>query len=396
MSKTLGVIQNYNFEEEGEVKRFIENNLSNSDSILEQYMLDLDSGMAAARKIDVEAALSKIVFVYDAGYLDMPWKALWDFVKDKEIEKFIDLKTMDLNGDVELESEYYGSHEISQADLDDLNKTFESKLEDAEFTFIEHPDYVPNLQKFHQLINALNFEQGHFRIYAPTHQGDALYKKSLPTRDIYIEKLDFANQKAYVFIVDFSSKTKKKITKRQKGWILFDSIVNYIQQHTLFKEAELRKAIQDILEEDYRYQYDRTGDFVPPVEVVNTAQRALNAVQANKLVQSAGSNEGSGLQKAKSLVAQEPITHAQLKRMKAFFDNNASLMARERAANRNVNNSAIIQSWELWGGDAGRTWAEREIRKTQSSNQTSKSVRNSDMIARDNRVMSTTNTRTHR
>jgi len=186
------------------------------------------------------------------------------------------------------------------------------------------------------------------------------------------------------------------ISKRQKGWIHFDSIVNYIQQHTLFKETEIRKAIQKILAEDFRYEYNRTSGFVPPIEVINTAQRALNAVKANKLVQSDGSNEGSGLQKAKSLIAKEPVTHAQLKRMKAFFDNNASLMARERAANRNVNNSAIIQSWELWGGDAGRTWVEREIRKTQSSNQTSKEIRNSDMIARDNRIMSTTNTRINR
>jgi hypothetical protein len=396
IAKSLGIIHNYNFDEEGEVKRFIENNLSNASNILENYMIDLDHGMTSARKIEMDQALSEIKFNYNDGYLDLPWKDLWEFLKDKEIEKFSDLKDMDINGEVELENSYYGGHDISKKDLDDLNNTFARKLDEAELTMIEHPDYVTNVQKFNQIINDLKFEGGNFIIYAPTNQGSAIYKKELPTRDIYIEKLDYVNQKAYVFIVDFRGKNKKTISKRQKGWIHFDSIVNYIQQHTLFKEAEIRKAIQKILAEDFRYEYNRTSGFVPPIEVINTAQRALNAVEANKLVQSSGSNEGSGLQKAKSLIAKEPVTHAQLKRMKAFFDNNASLMARERAANRNVNNSAIIQSWELWGGDAGRTWVEREIRKTQSSNQTSKEIRNSDMIARDNRIMSTTNTRINR
>ena len=40
IAKSLGIIHNYNFDEEGEVKRFIENNLSNASNILENYMQD--------------------------------------------------------------------------------------------------------------------------------------------------------------------------------------------------------------------------------------------------------------------------------------------------------------------------------------------------------------------
>jgi hypothetical protein len=160
-----------------------------------------------------------------------------------------------------------------------------------------------------------------------------------------------------------------------------------------FYEAELRKQIQEILSEDFRFLYDK-GTFIPPDNVVKTAQQALSIVQNNKLVQSNGSNEGSGLQKAQSLVAKTPVTHSQLKRMKAFFDNNAQLVSAEKAAGRNSSNSSIIQKWELWGGDAGKSWADSKINSVQSSNKTSKKVRNDDnLFARDNRLMNPLNTR---
>ena len=157
-------------------------------------------------------------------------------------------------------------------------------------------------------------------------------------------------------------------------------------------EKELRKIIRKMLSEDFRYLYD-TNSFTPSREVIQTAQKALQVVQNNKLVQSDASNEGSGLSKAQSLVVAEPMSHSQLKRMKAFFDANYEAVKKEKNAGKNINNSPLIQKWELWGGDAGKNWAEKEIGSTQSSNKTSKKIRNSDMIARDNRIMNPHNTR---
>lgn len=394
MARRIGVSHNYDFSEEGQIKKFIENNFENSEKILSDYMMILDDAMSQAKAKEIKEVTDSIKFKYSDGYLDLPWKELWNLLKDKEINKFIDLKDMEINGELDLENSYYDTPDIKDETVTELNDKFEKNLDDVEFTMGEHPDYFINVQKFNEIISGLKFESGDFEIYAPTHQGHAIYKKNLPQRDIYISKMNFVEQKAEVYIVDFKDKKKTKIFKRQKGWIHFDSIINYVQQYSLFKENELRKAIQSILKEDYRYQYNKT--VVPSNEVSNAAKNALNVVNSNKLIQSTGSNEGSGLEKAKSLINKEPVTHAQLKRMKAFFDNNASVVARERTSNKNINNSAIIQSWELWGGDIGRSWTERELRKIQSSNQTSKEIRNSDMIARDNRIMSTTNTRTHR
>jgi len=161
------------------------------------------------------------------------------------------------------------------------------------------------------------------------------------------------------------------------------------------EEQQIRKAVRKMLSEDFRFMYDKST-FVPSEDVVITVQNALNVVQNNQLVQSDASNEGSGLSKAQSIVSKTPMTHAQLKRMKAFFDNNTQAVTQEKTAGKNINNSALIQKWELWGGDAGKRWAETHMNKIQSSNKTSKKVRNSDMIARDNRIMDPTNTRIHR
>ncbi len=164
--------------------------------------------------------------------------------------------------------------------------------------------------------------------------------------------------------------------------------------HILF-ENKIRKIVREILEEDFRYLYDRNS-FIPTREVIQTATQAIQATKNNKLVQSNASNEGSGLSKANSLASAEPMTHAQIKRMKAFFDNNAKAVQDERNSGKNINNSPLIQKWELWGGDAGKNWAEKEINSTQSHNKTSKKVRNSDMIARNNKIMDPNNTRIKR
>lgn len=153
----------------------------------------------------------------------------------------------------------------------------------------------------------------------------------------------------------------------------------------------IRHQIRAILFEDFRYEYDNeTSDYKPPMDVVGTAKRALEA--ANKMkISSHGGNEGSGIQKAKALSNGEPINHAQLKRMKAFFDNNAEKVQAEKIAGGTIYNSEIVQKWELWGGDPGRRWVEQEIKSTQDGNIRSKKLRPKGTKT----LMDPYNTRTH-
>lgn len=126
--------------------------------------------------------------------------------------------------------------------------------------------------------------------------------------------------------------------------------------------------------EDYRYQYD-TIHFNPPSDVISTAKRALEIIAKYRKVKEDGSNEGTGLQKAKTLAAGEAVDHAQLKRMKAYFDKNMEKVKIARTAGENIYNSDIIQKWELWGGDAGMRWVNDKIKSVQDTNVTSKKLR---------------------
>jgi hypothetical protein len=157
----------------------------------------------------------------------------------------------------------------------------------------------------------------------------------------------------------------------------------------------IKEEIQKLYNEDFRYLYDR-NPFIPSDEVSNSVKNALNIIEKNNLINSEGSNEGSGIQKAKSLINKEPMNHSQLKRMKAFFDNNEEEVSKEKNAGKSINNSSKIQSWELWGGTAGRQWVEKQISSTQSNNKTSKKIRNPEDGLRTKTLMDPHNTRIHK
>lgn len=159
---------------------------------------------------------------------------------------------------------------------------------------------------------------------------------------------------------------------------------------------KIRKLIREELEnifEDFEYRYD--GSFLPTEDVVSTSAKALEVVSRNNLINKENSNEGSGLSKAKTISNKEPMTHSQVKRMKAFFDNNAQSVSVERGQGKTIENSGIIQSWELWGGDAGQRWSESTLNKRNSSNDSSKTIRGASGI-RTKTLMDPHNTRIHR
>lgn len=155
----------------------------------------------------------------------------------------------------------------------------------------------------------------------------------------------------------------------------------------------IREELQKLLKEDFRYRYD--GNFIPTDEMVSTAKKALETISNNNLINNKGSNEGSGLEKAKSICDKEHMTHSQVKRMKAYFDNHCDEVNSEKVNRKNIENSGILQSWDLWGGDAGKNWAEKIISQKHSKNNTSKTVRGASGIRTKN-LMNPLNTRIHK
>lgn len=167
---------------------------------------------------------------------------------------------------------------------------------------------------------------------------------------------------------------------------------------------EIRKIIREALEEmsvsnlyldeDFRYRYD--GNFYPNESMISNCEKALKAVSDNDLTKSvANKNEGSGKSKAKTIVSKEPLNHAQLKRMKSFFDNNESEVLSEKLKGEDIYTSGILQIWNLWGGDEGKSWCNTHISQKNSSNNTSKTVRGASGIRTKN-IMNPLNTRIHK
>lgn len=160
---------------------------------------------------------------------------------------------------------------------------------------------------------------------------------------------------------------------------------------------EVRKIIRQEIEnlfEDFKYRYD--GNFYPNDSMIKSCLEALNAVDQNDLTKNvSNANEGSGKSKAKSITNKEPLNHSQLKRMKAFFDKNESEVLSQKSKGEDMSTSGLLQIWNLWGGDAGKSWCNTHISKRNSSNDTSKTVRGASGISTKN-LMNPLNTRIHR
>lgn len=377
-------------EDDNGIWDFIDKNLLNSEEIKDTYLTEVyEYKSEKFREIrdKIIAKEQKFKLDYQTDILTLPWKKLLKFIAEKnfylkdDITTFKDLKDAEINK----VQGGYGLYDVwsniwpKPKDVSYMQQEIKRLLEKDLETFTENPEFIKNSDDAEYLLKKLGFidKNGRKRSVNMPNDGGI----------IEVDEVDIENRKFKVRI--FTSGEAYK-----SGFIDFDSLASYVTMPKLF-ENKIRKIVRKMLAEDFRFMYDKQN-YTPPTDVVYTAQKAINAVNSNKLVQSNASNEGSGLQKAQTLVSKEPITHAQLKRMKAFFDKNFQDVSQERSAGKNINNSEIIQKWELWGGDAGRKWVEKQIGATQSNNKTSKKVRNSDMIARDNRIMDPHNTRIHR
>lgn len=136
----------------------------------------------------------------------------------------------------------------------------------------------------------------------------------------------------------------------------------------------IRNIIREALyKEDFKFD-NQNKSFTPPPNVVSTAQNALLLISKNDLT-SHGGNEGSGKNKAKELSQKKPQNFSLMKRLKAYFDNNQQEYNKEKSTGKNINNSGIIQSWDLHGGDACKNWVNSELSKTKQNNLGRKKIR---------------------
>lgn len=146
---------------------------------------------------------------------------------------------------------------------------------------------------------------------------------------------------------------------------------------------EVRAIIRGVLQE--RFGFNNNKNYNVPMDVKSAAQKAIAAggQTAN------GGNEGSGKRKAQELANGTPQSHAQMKRLKAFFDAN----------------QPGSPEWGLHGGDAAKRWVDSALNSTHNDNmRTKENMRrlgggghgmNDGMGSMSATMMKTNNTRNH-
>ena len=106
------------------------------------------------------------------------------------------------------------------------------------------------------------------------------------------------------------------------------------------------------------------GDgYVPPPAVRAAARRGLELRRKHKRggldnKEAKKQGVGSGVQRATNLMNGDALSIQTVKRMRAFFSRHA-----QHGEHRQDKTSAAYISWLLWGGNAGKSWADRIVRE---------------------------------
>lgn len=119
---------------------------------------------------------------------------------------------------------------------------------------------------------------------------------------------------------------------------------------------------------------DKTGDsedsFVPPSSVASAAKRGLELRRKH--------NRGGtevGVARARDLSNRKGLSYKTVKRMKAYFDRHEV----DKKGEGWGKDSAGYIAWLLWGGDAGRSWANKIIKQKEKKSSVEYDVHASDL-----------------
>ena len=120
---------------------------------------------------------------------------------------------------------------------------------------------------------------------------------------------------------------------------------------------EEAKQYYDDLYEEIDLRLNKSKTYIATKEVAEEAKRGLLAIEEH------GSKAGTavGRTRARQLADRKPLSYETIKRMKAFFDRHEKNKEIAEGKEWYEDNGRV--SWLLWGGDAGRKFAERIIQE---------------------------------
>ena len=138
-------------------------------------------------------------------------------------------------------------------------------------------------------------------------------------------------------------------------------ILGYVRSE---KIAEAQEKIDMIKLAKGKYDHI---DFKPSESVAKAAERGLELRKKNKgkgglnVQQAKKEGVGSGVARAVSLKNRQTLSPTTVRRMKAFFDRHEKSKKIDPGKTPSTDKGRI--SWLLWGGDPGRSWAEKICRQ---------------------------------
>jgi hypothetical protein len=122
-------------------------------------------------------------------------------------------------------------------------------------------------------------------------------------------------------------------------------------------------------------KYDHI-DFKPSESAASAAARGLELRKKNKgkgglnVQQAHKQGIGSGVARAVSLKNRKTLSPSTVRRMKAFFDRHEK--NKSASGGKPLSQDKGYVAWLLWGGDAGRAWANKVCRQMDAADKKSK------------------------
>ena len=115
------------------------------------------------------------------------------------------------------------------------------------------------------------------------------------------------------------------------------------------------------------------GGFVPTLAMVKNAERALE-VRETKPASQRGMT-AVGLARARDISNRRELSYETVKRMKAYFDRHEI----DKEGSTWDEQGKGWQAWNGWGGDAGRTWAEKIVTSEESKTESESKQQSMDL-----------------
>jgi len=175
----------------------------------------------------------------------------------------------------------------------------------------------------------------------------------------------WAKARVYAFLFDSKSGARKadnylwqqhlENKRKAKKSSEFVAVIEPTPQELDYMEEA--KQYYDDLYEEIDLRLNKSQTYIATKEVAEEAKRGLLAIEEH------GSKAGTavGRTRARQLADRKPLSYETVKRMKAFFDRHEK--NKEVAEGKEWYEDNGFVSWLLWGGDAGRRFAERIIKE---------------------------------